>query len=166
MQPVRGLEGKLRTALTKFQHARAVVSATETQWEPAFFGGERLSERDLVALEAERLRNRAAYNETRRHFAFLRRQDAIPAVRWEISTPVELANESAYGLGGLVFTRDIARAHRVARQLDVGTVGINAFAPMPPSAPFGGVKQSGLGREGSRHGMAEFMEMKYLCLSI
>ena len=95
MAPVRGLEGRLRTALTKFEHARAAAAATEKQWEPAFFGDERLSERDLVALEAERLKNRAAYNETRRHFAFLRRQDAIPAVRWEISTPVELANEYA-----------------------------------------------------------------------
>lgn len=73
---------------------------------------------------------------------------------------VELANQSSYGLGGLVFTRDIARAHRVARRLDVGSVGINAFAPMPPSAPFGGVKQSGHGREGGLVGVREFLRDK------
>lgn len=73
---------------------------------------------------------------------------------------VRLANDSAYGLGGLVFTRDIGRAHRVARRLDVGSVGINAFAPMPPSAPFGGVKQSGHGREGGLVGVKEFLQDK------
>ncbi len=73
---------------------------------------------------------------------------------------IGLANDSVYGLGGLVFTRDIARAHRVARRLEVGSVGINAFAPMPPSAPFGGVKQSGFGREGGLVGVKEFLRDK------
>ncbi|HRE00568.1 MAG TPA: aldehyde dehydrogenase family protein [Ilumatobacteraceae bacterium] len=73
---------------------------------------------------------------------------------------IRLANESVYGLGGLVFTNDIGRAHRVAHQLDVGSVGVNAFAPMPPSAPFGGVKQSGFGREGGLVGVREFLRDK------
>ena len=73
---------------------------------------------------------------------------------------VELANATEYGLGGLVFTRDVDRAHRLARQLAAGYVGINAFPPMPPNAPFGGVKQSGFGREGGRDGLMEFLQIK------
>ena len=71
-----------------------------------------------------------------------------------------IANDSPYGLGGLVFTRDVARAHRMAGRLQAGSVGINAFAPMPPSAPFGGVKQSGFGREGGLAGVEEFLRPK------
>jgi acyl-CoA reductase-like NAD-dependent aldehyde dehydrogenase len=73
---------------------------------------------------------------------------------------IELANGTEYGLGGLVYTRDIDRAHRVAKRLRAGYVGINAFPPMPPNAPFGGVKQSGFGREGGRDGLMEFLQMK------
>ena len=76
------------------------------------------------------------------------------------SDAIRLANESRFGLGGLVFTRDIGRAHRVANQLEVGSVGVNAFPPMPPSAPFGGVKQSGFGREGGLAGVNEFLRTK------
>lgn len=71
-----------------------------------------------------------------------------------------LANSTPYGLGGLVYTRDIDRAHRVAHRLRAGYVGINAFPPMPPNAPFGGVKQSGYGREGGREGLFEFLQTK------
>ena len=73
---------------------------------------------------------------------------------------VSLANGTDYGLGGLVFTRDIDRAHRLAKRLTAGYVGINAFPPMPPNAPFGGVKQSGFGREGGRDGLMEFLQIK------
>jgi aldehyde dehydrogenase (NAD+) len=73
---------------------------------------------------------------------------------------VSLANGTDYGLGGMVFTRDIDRAHRLARRLTAGYVGINAFPPMPPNAPFGGVKQSGYGREGGRDGLMEFLQIK------
>ena len=79
---------------------------------------------------------------------------------------VSLANDSLYGLGGLVFTRDIGRAHRVAHRLQVGSVGVNAFAPMPPSAPFGGVKHSGYGREGGLVGVKEFLHDKNIYVDI
>ena len=59
-----------------------------------------------------------------------------------------------------MFTRDIDRAHRLAKRLKAGYVGINAFPPMPPNAPFGGVKQSGFGREGGREGLMEFLQIK------
>ncbi len=73
---------------------------------------------------------------------------------------VALANDTKYGLGGIVFTRDLGRAHRVAAALDAGFIGINAFPPMPPNAPFGGVKQSGFGREGGEAGIQEFLRLK------
>jgi len=73
---------------------------------------------------------------------------------------VELANGTQYGLGGLVYTRDIDRAHRLAKRLQAGYIGINAFPPMPPNAPFGGVKASGFGREGGRDGLMEFLQIK------
>lgn len=73
---------------------------------------------------------------------------------------VALANDTRYGLGGFVFTNDLKRAHRVAAGLDAGSIGINAFTPMPPNAPFGGVKQSGHGREGGLAGIQEFLRIK------
>lgn len=73
---------------------------------------------------------------------------------------VAIANDSRYGLGGLVFTRDLGRAHRVANRIEAGSVGVNAFPPMPASAPFGGVKHSGYGREGGRAGVEEFLRPK------
>ena len=73
---------------------------------------------------------------------------------------VALANNTTYGLGAIVFTRDVSRAHRVAGRFEAGYVGVNSFPPMPPNAPFGGVKQSGFGREGGREGIAEFLRTK------
>jgi aldehyde dehydrogenase (NAD+) len=73
---------------------------------------------------------------------------------------VAIANDTRYGLGGFVFTRNIDRAHRVAANLEAGSIGINGFPPMPPGAPFGGVKQSGFGREGAAAGLWEFLQLK------
>jgi aldehyde dehydrogenase (NAD+) len=79
---------------------------------------------------------------------------------------VELANATDYGLGGLVYTRDIDRAHRVAKRLQAGYIGINTFPPMPPNAPFGGVKASGFGREGGREGLMEFLQTKNVYIGL
>jgi aldehyde dehydrogenase (NAD+) len=73
---------------------------------------------------------------------------------------VAKANDSAFGLSAYVHTRDGGRARRVAQQLDVGTVIVNGFPGMSPGAPFGGVKQSGFGREGGRAGIEEFVRRK------
>jgi acyl-CoA reductase-like NAD-dependent aldehyde dehydrogenase len=73
---------------------------------------------------------------------------------------VAKANDSAFGLSAYLHTRDGARGQRVARQLDVGTVIVNNFPGMSPGAPFGGVKQSGFGREGGRAGLEEFVRRK------
>jgi succinate-semialdehyde dehydrogenase / glutarate-semialdehyde dehydrogenase len=75
---------------------------------------------------------------------------------------VELANATQYGLASYFYTRDLGRAFRVAEALEYGMVGINSAILGTEVAPFGGVKESGLGREGGRHGMDEFVEHKYL----
>jgi succinate-semialdehyde dehydrogenase / glutarate-semialdehyde dehydrogenase len=74
------------------------------------------------------------------------------------------ANASQYGLASYFYARDVGRIFRVAEALEFGMVGVNAAILGTEVAPFGGVKQSGLGREGSRHGMDEFIEMKYVLL--
>jgi (Z)-2-((N-methylformamido)methylene)-5-hydroxybutyrolactone dehydrogenase len=73
---------------------------------------------------------------------------------------VRLANDVSYGLAAGIWTRDVQRAHRVARQVHAGTVWINAYRLVSPSVPFGGFKSSGYGREGGRRGIDEFLETK------
>lgn len=77
---------------------------------------------------------------------------------------VRLANDTEFGLASYFFSRDIGRIWRVAESLEYGMVGINTGLMSNEVAPFGGVKQSGLGREGSKYGMDEYLEMKYLCM--
>jgi len=76
---------------------------------------------------------------------------------------VELANATEFGLASYFYGRDIARVWRVAEALEYGIVGVNTGLISTEVAPFGGVKESGLGREGSKYGMEEFLEIKYLC---
>lgn len=79
---------------------------------------------------------------------------------------IERANDTEYGLAAYIFTRDISRGMRVASRLESGMIGLNRGLVSDPAAPFGGVKQSGLGREGGqRHGIAEYMEAKYIATS-
>ncbi|MCV6592771.1 MAG: NAD-dependent succinate-semialdehyde dehydrogenase [Silicimonas sp.] len=77
-----------------------------------------------------------------------------------------LANDSEFGLAGYFYARDLARVWRVAEGLETGMVGINTGLISTEVAPFGGIKQSGLGREGSKYGMDDFLELKYLCMSV
>ena len=79
---------------------------------------------------------------------------------------IRLANDTPYGLASYFYTKDLARAWRVAEALEYGIVGINAGLISTAVAPFGGVKESGLGREGSKYGIEEFLEVKYLCIGI
>jgi len=76
---------------------------------------------------------------------------------------VALANDTPFGLAAYFYGRDIGRVWRVAEALESGIVGINTGLISTEVAPFGGVKESGLGREGSKYGIEEFLEMKYLC---
>ena len=77
---------------------------------------------------------------------------------------IDAANNTEFGLASYFYSRDIGRIYRVAEALEYGMVGINVGVIATEHVPFGGVKQSGLGREGSSHGMEEYLEMKYLCL--
>jgi succinate-semialdehyde dehydrogenase/glutarate-semialdehyde dehydrogenase len=77
---------------------------------------------------------------------------------------VRMANDTEFGLASYFYTRDIGRIFRVAEALEYGIVGINAGIISTAIAPFGGVKESGFGREGSKYGIEDFLEIKYLCL--
>ncbi len=77
---------------------------------------------------------------------------------------ISIANDTPYGLAAYFYSRDIHRVWRVAERLEAGMVGINEGIISNAAAPFGGVKASGLGREGSKYGLDEFMEVKYLCM--
>ncbi len=78
---------------------------------------------------------------------------------------IELANSTEYGLVSYVYTQDLAKGLRVSERLDSGMVALNRGLVSDPAAPFGGTKQSGLGREGAHHGLLEFMEAKYIATS-
>jgi succinate-semialdehyde dehydrogenase/glutarate-semialdehyde dehydrogenase len=75
-----------------------------------------------------------------------------------------LANATESGLSAYFYTRDAGRIFRFGEGLEFGVVGVNSGAISYEGAPFGGMKQSGIGREGSHHGMDEFLELKYLCI--
>jgi len=77
---------------------------------------------------------------------------------------IDLANNTEFGLASYFYSRDVGRIFRVSEALEYGMVGINVGIIASEHVPFGGVKQSGLGREGSHHGMDEYVEMKYLCV--
>jgi succinate-semialdehyde dehydrogenase/glutarate-semialdehyde dehydrogenase len=77
---------------------------------------------------------------------------------------IALANDTEFGLAAYLYSRDNARVWRVAEAIEAGMVGINTGAISNEAAPFGGIKQSGNGREGSKYGLDDFLEIKYLCI--
>ena len=81
-------------------------------------------------------------------------------------TAIEMANDTQYGLASYFYSRDLSRVWRVAEALEYGMVGINTGAISNAAAPFGGVKASGLGREGGHQGLEEYLETKYLCIDL
>ncbi|HRM74078.1 MAG TPA: aldehyde dehydrogenase family protein, partial [Paracoccus sp. (in: a-proteobacteria)] len=90
-----------------------------------------------------------------------------PLFRFETEAEViEKANATIFGLASYFYARDIGRITRVQEGLEYGIVGVNTGIISTEVAPFGGVKQSGLGREGSHHGIEDYLEMKYICLSV
>ena len=90
-----------------------------------------------------------------------------PLFRFDTEADViEQANDTIYGLASYFYARDLGRVWRVAEALEYGMVGVNTGLISTEVAPFGGVKQSGLGREGSRHGIEDYLEMKYVCMSV
>lgn len=90
-----------------------------------------------------------------------------PLVRFKSDTEVVvMANKTHAGLASYFYSRDIARVWRVAEQLEYGMVGINTGLLSTEVAPFGGIKESGVGREGSKYGVDDYLEMKYLCMEL
>jgi len=90
-----------------------------------------------------------------------------PLIRFkEEDEAVRMANATEFGLSAYFYTRDLGRAWRVAEALECGMVGVNEGIISTEVAPFGGVKQSGLGREGSKYGIEEYLEIKYLCFDV
>jgi succinate-semialdehyde dehydrogenase/glutarate-semialdehyde dehydrogenase len=79
---------------------------------------------------------------------------------------VAMANDTEFGLAAYFFSRDVGRSWRVGEALEYGMVGINSGLISTEVAPFGGIKQSGLGREGSKYGIEEYLEIKYLCFNV
>ena len=79
---------------------------------------------------------------------------------------IRVANDTPYGLAAYFYTRDVGRVFRVAEQLEYGIIGANDAVPAVAQAPFGGVKQSGLGREGGSVGIDEYLDVKYISLGI
>ena len=82
------------------------------------------------------------------------------------SQALQMANDTEFGLAAYFYTRDLSRAWRVAEALQYGIVGLNTGLISTELAPFGGIKQSGFGREGSRHGILDYTELKYLCVEV
>ncbi|UUV06111.1 NAD-dependent succinate-semialdehyde dehydrogenase [Ruegeria sp. YS9] len=79
---------------------------------------------------------------------------------------IAMANDTIFGLASYFYAKDLSRVYKVAEALEYGIVGVNTGIISTELGPFGGVKQSGLGREGSHHGMEDYLEMKYVCMSV
>jgi succinate-semialdehyde dehydrogenase / glutarate-semialdehyde dehydrogenase len=90
-----------------------------------------------------------------------------PVIRFDLEEEViKMANDTPYGLAAYFYGRDIGRIFRVSEALEYGMVGVNTGLVATTVAPFGGVKESGIGREGSKYGLDEFMEVKYVCIGL
>jgi len=90
-----------------------------------------------------------------------------PLFKFEtVEDVIDMANDTEFGLASYFYARDLSRVFKVAEALDYGMVGINTGLISTEVAPFGGVKQSGFGREGSKYGIEDYLDMKYLCLSV
>lgn len=90
-----------------------------------------------------------------------------PLIRFsEENDVIEKANNTQYGLASYFYTNDLSRMHRVAEKLEYGMVGVNDPAPFAVQAPFGGVKESGIGREGGKYGLEDYLEYKLISVSI
>ncbi len=131
-------------------------------WARAWWGGRRLTELGERFYEPTLLADASPQMLCSREETF---GPVAPVFRFKTEAEaVQLANATEFGLASYFYSRDIGRIFRVGEALEYGMVGINTGLISVAEVPFGGVKQSGLGREGSRHGIEDYVELKYLCL--
>lgn len=83
-----------------------------------------------------------------------------------IAEAIKIANASPYGLAAYFFSNNVNTVYQVSEQLDFGMIGVNGTQLSVPQAPFGGIKESGMGREGGHYGLDGFLELKYISLSL
>jgi len=146
---VQKVERHIADALAK--GARVVVGGSQAQTQQS---GQFMAPTVLADATADMLCAREeTFGPLAPIFKFNTEQEAIDA-----------ANHTEFGLASYFYSRDVGRIFRVAEALEYGMVGINAGVIATEHVPFGGVKQSGLGREGSHHGIDDYVELKYLCL--
>jgi len=148
MEAVEKVEAHIADALAK--GARATIGGKRHALGRTFFEPTVLSGLDA----SMRIAREETFGPVAPVFRFKDEADAI-----------RLANDTQYGLAAYFYARNLGRVWRVAEALEYGMVGINSGAISTELAPFGGVKESGLGREGSRHGAEEFVEIKYMLMS-
>jgi succinate-semialdehyde dehydrogenase/glutarate-semialdehyde dehydrogenase len=90
-----------------------------------------------------------------------------PLVRFETEPDaIRMANDTEFGLAAYLYTRDLSRSWRVSEALEYGMVGLNTGLFSTEVAPFGGMKESGIGREGSKYGILDYTEIKFVCVGI
>lgn len=91
----------------------------------------------------------------------------VPVTTFQtVDEAIKLANDTNYGLAAYIFTQNLSRGFKVSEALEYGIVGLNDGSPSTPQAPFGGFKESGLGREGGHYGIDEFLEVKYISIGL
>ncbi len=149
MAAVEKVEEHIEDALSK--GARVVVGGSRHELGHSFF------QPTLIADVSDQM--------------FIAREETFgpvaPLIRFASEADViRMANDTQYGLAAYFYARDMGRIFRVAEALEYGMVGINSGIISTAVAPFGGVKQSGVGREGSKYGIEEYLEVKYLCMGI
>jgi len=122
---------------------------------------------DRQLLAAERLRATERLDRVEEFVDVVDAKDAgAPLFRFDTDDEaIAMANDTEFGLAAYFYSRDIGRIFRAAEAIESGMIGVNTGLISTAEAPFGGVKQSGLGREGSRYGIEEYLEIKYLCLA-
>ncbi|MCF6293543.1 MAG: NAD-dependent succinate-semialdehyde dehydrogenase [Robiginitomaculum sp.] len=149
-------EAALAKVQSHLSDALAKGACVETGGEPHALGG--------LFFEPTVLRNASQDMLIAREETF---GPLAPVIKFETDTEVlAMANDTHFGLASYLFTSNINRAYTIAEGLEAGMVGINTGLISTELAPFGGIKQSGLGREGGRQGIEEYLETKYICLDI
>lgn len=145
----------------QFNKVRNIVEDARSKGATIVAGGKALPEKGKLFFEPTIIANVTADMKVYTEEVF---GPVVTLIRFKTETEgLAIANDTRRGLAGYFFSQDLNQVFRVARKLEVGMVGINDGAISTAEAAFGGVKESGIGREGSKHGIDDYVDMKYLC---